>query len=68
MAIKPIEQSKEVWNIFKTNDVNFRISKDMRLTFTGTERECKQWIEKNFYPIEYKVNELFKSITFLTKE
>jgi len=68
MAIKPIKQPKEVWNIFKTNDTTFRISKDLRLTFTGTESECKKWIEENFKPIEFKVNELFKSITFLTKE
>jgi len=58
----------EKWNIFKTNNPNFRISKDLKITFEGTETECKKWLEKTFKVIEYKTNELLKTITFLTKE
>lgn len=66
--MKPVEQEKERWEIFMTNDTNFRISKDIRTSFTGTETECKKWIEENYNPIEFKVNELLKTITFLTKD
>ena len=65
MAIKPVKQEKEKWSIYRTNNVFFRISKDLCLTFEGTERECKEWITANFTPIKFKVNELFKTITFL---
>jgi len=57
----------EEWSILKSNDVNFRISKDLKLKFKGTETECKKWITENFKPIEFKVNELFHTITFLEK-
>ena len=57
----------EKWSILKTNDVNFRISKDLKLNFEGTAEECKKWITENFNPIEFKVNDLFHTITFLEK-
>ena len=57
----------EKWNILKSTCPNFRISKDTGLTFAGSETECKQWLEDTFSPIEYKVNELFHTITYLER-
>ena len=65
--MKQINQDLEVWNIHQTHDINFRVSKDLRLTFEGSESDAKRWIEKTFFPIEFKVNELFKTITFLCR-
>lgn len=55
----------EKWKIFRTHNINFRISEDLNQTFEGSEIECKKWIEQNFKPIQFQVNELFKTVTFL---